>query len=42
MIPTELAKDFPLISEVIDKVESINNFSVNFDPLTSDQLLQLQ
>ena len=43
MIPTELAKEiFPLISEVIDKVESINNFSVNFDPLTSDQLLQLQ
>ncbi|MFI7826903.1 LysR family transcriptional regulator, partial [Acinetobacter baumannii] len=42
MIPTELAKQiFPLISEVIDKVESINNFNVNFDPLTSDQLFTI-
>lgn len=42
MIPTELAKQiFHSLSEVIDKVESINNFNVNFDPLTSDQLFTI-
>lgn len=42
MIPTELSKQiFPLISEVINKVESINNFSVNFDPSKSDLLYTL-
>lgn len=42
MIPTELAKQiFPLVSEVINKVESINNFSLNFEPAKSDMVLTL-
>ena len=42
MIPTELAKQiFPLVSEVINKVESINNFSLHFEPSKSDMILTL-
>ncbi len=42
MIPTELAKQiFPLVSEVINKVESINNFSLHFEPSKSDMVLTL-
>ena len=39
MLPTELAKQiFSPISEIINKIETVNNFKVDFDPTHSDQL----
>ena len=38
MIPTELSKQlFPLVSEALNKVEIINNFTINFDEQASHQ-----
>ncbi|MFC6052509.1 LysR family transcriptional regulator [Acinetobacter sp. Ac_877] len=42
MMPTELSKQlFPLISEALNKVETINNFNVAFDETTSHQQFTL-
>ncbi len=42
MVPTELSKQlFPLISEALNKVETINNFNVAFDQATSQQQFTL-
>ena len=42
MLPTELAKQiFSPISEIINKIEMVNNFKVDFDPTHSDQLFTL-
>lgn len=42
MVPTELSKQlFPLISEALNKVETINNFNVAFDETTSQQQFTL-
>lgn len=42
MVPTELSKQlFPLISEALNKVETINNFNVAFDEATSQQQFNL-
>ncbi|MGE8593948.1 MAG: LysR family transcriptional regulator [Acinetobacter faecalis] len=42
MAPTELSKQlFPLISEALNKVETINNFNVAFDQATSQQQFTL-
>lgn len=42
MMPTELSKQlFPLISEALNKVETINNFNVAFDQATSQQQFTL-
>ena len=38
MVPTELSKQlFPLVSEALNKVEIINNFTINFDEQASHQ-----
>lgn len=42
MAPTELSKQlFPLVSEVLSKVEVINNFSIDFDQTRSQQQFTL-
>ena len=42
MVPTELSKQlFPLISEALNKVETINNFNVAFDQATSQRQFTL-
>ena len=42
MVPTELSKQlFPLVSEALNKVEIINNFTINFDQATSHQQFTL-
>lgn len=42
MLPTELAKQiFSPISEIINKIETVKNFKVDFDPTHSDQLFTL-
>ncbi len=42
MVPTELAKQlFSPISEIIGKIESVNNFKVDFTPNQSDQLFSI-
>ncbi len=42
MVSTELSKQlFPLISEALNKVETINNFNVAFDQATSQQQFTL-
>ncbi len=42
MLPTELAKQiFSPISEILNKIETVNNFKVDFDPTHSDQLFTL-
>ncbi len=42
MVPTELSKQlFPLVSEALNKVEIINNFTIDFDQATSQQQFSL-
>ncbi|MEG2568620.1 MAG: LysR family transcriptional regulator, partial [Acinetobacter sp.] len=42
MLPTDLSKQlFPLVSEALSKVEAINNFTINFDQVTSQQRFTL-
>ena len=42
MVPTELSKQlFPLVSEALNKVEIINNFTIDFDQATSHQQFTL-
>lgn len=42
MVPTELSKQlFPLVSEALNKVEVINNFTIDFDQAVSHQQFTL-
>ena len=42
MLPTDLSKQlFPLVSEALSKVETINNFTIDFDQTTSQQRFTL-